>query len=390
MPAGPSLKLAYFVHDLHDPAVHRRVRMLRTGGVDVSLLGFTRGTVPPDIRDAGRVLCFGQTYNARMTQRAVAVLRAAHTINRYRDAVAGADVIMARQLETLVLAAVARRRFAPAARLVFECLDVHRLMLAPGPVSRALRTIEGTLLRRCDLLLVSSPAFATSYFAKAHAVLPPVRIVENRILASELGRSGDGAAPPGPPWRIGWFGIIRCRRSLHILARLVRAFPGLVEVFIRGRPARDAIPDFDAVVAATPGLHFLGAYDRATELAQMYTDVHFVWTIDYYEAGANSTWLLPNRLYEGGVYGAVPIALCAVETGQWLIRRQAGICLDEPLDEALAGLVTEMDVIKYAAAHAAMRRIPQDAFICDIAACRELTEALANRRATAIQGPAYA
>jgi succinoglycan biosynthesis protein ExoL len=376
------MKLAYFVHDLHDPAVHRRMRMLHTGGANISLLGFTRGTVPPDPGKAEQMLCFGQTYNAHMTQRTMAVLRAARTIERCRDEVTGADVIMARQLETLVLAAIARRRFAPAARLVFECLDVHRLMLARGPIGHALRMIEGRLLRRCDLLLVSSPAFATAYFANAHADLPPVRVVENRILASELTMSATAATPPGPPWRIGWFGVIRCRRSLAILAQLVRTYPGLVEVVIRGRPARDTIPDFDAIIGATPGLRFLGPYDRATDLAQIYADVHFVWTIDYYEAGANSTWLLPNRLYEGGVYGAVPIALRAVETGQWLIRQKAGICLDEPLDDSLAEFVTMLDTTRYAAVRTTMQRIPQDAFICDTAACRELTDALADSRAT--------
>ena len=41
-------------------------------------------------------------------------------------------------------------------------------------------------------------------------------------------------------------------------------------------------------------------------------DVHFTWAIDFYEAGANSDWLLPNRLYEGGAHGAVPIALAGV------------------------------------------------------------------------------
>jgi hypothetical protein len=384
------MKLAYFVHDLHDPAVHRRMGMLHTGGADVSLLGFTRGAAPPDIGEAERVLCLGQTYNARMAQRIAAVLRAARAIDRCRDEVAGADVILARQLETLVLAAIARRRFAPGARLVFECLDIHRLMLTRGPIGRLLRMIEGYLLRRCDLLLVSSPAFATSYFANAHPDLPPVRVVENRILSSELTMSAGDRVPPGPPWRIGWFGVIRCRRSLDILARLVRRFSGNVEVIIRGRPARDAIPDFDAIIAATPGLHFLGPYDRATDLAAIYADVHFVWTIDYYEAGANSTWLLPNRLYEGGVYGAVPIALRGVETGQWLIRQEAGICLDEPLSDSLAAFVANLDPDGYVAARAAMQRIPQDAFICDTAACHDLMGALTNDRAMTVEGARYA
>ena len=130
--------------------------------------------------------------------------------------------------------------------------------------------------------------------------------------------------PAGPPWRIGWYGVIRCRKSLELLAALDHQLPGQVKVEIRGRPSLNVIPDFDALVAATPGLRFLGPYDRRRDLAPMYRGVHFAWAIDYYEAGANPDWLLPNRLYEGSLRGAVPIALARTETGRWLAGRQAG------------------------------------------------------------------
>jgi succinoglycan biosynthesis protein ExoL len=40
------LRVLYLVHDLCDPAVRRRVAMLRAGGADVTLAGFRR---TPDI-----------------------------------------------------------------------------------------------------------------------------------------------------------------------------------------------------------------------------------------------------------------------------------------------------------------------------------------------------
>jgi hypothetical protein len=370
------MKLTYFVHDLNDPAVWRRVRMLRDGGATVSLLGFTRGAV----LQASDAICLGATRNARMVHRSFAVLRAGLGAGAWRAAVAGAEVILARQLEMLLLAALARRRFAPRARLVFECLDVHRLMLADGAAGRALRWLEGALLDRSDQLLVSSPAFVEAYFARVHAALPPVRLVENRVLTSELAMPAATAHPPGHPWRIGWFGVIRCRASLEMLARLVRRFPGQVEVIIRGRPSRDAVPDFDAIVAATPGLHFLGPYDRAADLAAIYADVHYVWAIDFYEAGANSTWLLPNRLYEGGAFGAIPIADRAPETGAWLAARQVGIRLDDPIEPALAAFIAGLTPARHEANLAAMRRLPRAAFVCDAAGCRDLAAALAVPR----------
>jgi hypothetical protein len=240
------MKVAYFVHDLNDPAVARRLRLFRTAGAEVALLGFHRGDVPA-LADAQHVRALGRTADTRLASRALSVARALAGAPRWRADMAGAEVILARQLETLVLAAAARRLHAPSAALVFECLDIHRLMTSPSLAGRGLRAVEGALLRRCAGLVVSSPEFVAAHFARAHARLPPVSLIENKVLADELpdpaavARVRATPRRPAPPWRIGWFGVIRCRRSLALLASLVRGSEGKVEVVIRGRIARREI-----------------------------------------------------------------------------------------------------------------------------------------------------
>jgi succinoglycan biosynthesis protein ExoL len=385
------VRLAYFVHDLQDAAVARRIRMLRTGGLrDIALLGFRRTAEPPALVEGIVPIDLGRTADGRFVQRGLAVARAAARIGAVRAAVSGAQLLLARQLEMLALASLARRRFAPTAGLAYECLDVHRLMVSPGLPGHALRALEGRLLQGCGLLLTSSPAFLDAHFCRAHARLPPVRIVENKVLETELAAGtppralppgpppGPPLGPPlGPPWRIGWFGVIRCARSLELLAALARRLPGQVEVVIRGRPARDAVPGFDAIVARTPGLSFLGPYDRAAELGRIYADVHLTWAMDFYEAGANSDWLLPNRLYEGGLHHAVPIAHAGVETGRWLAARGAGLLLAGPLEETLPALLAGLTPEAYAQARAASARLPRGDLVADGQECAALAAALA-------------
>ena len=84
---------------------------------------------------------------------------------------------------------------------------------------------------------------------------------------------------------------------------------GRFEIVLRGRPAYSEFTDFDGFVAAEPYLRFDGAYRNPEDLAAIYGEVHFSWAIDFFEEGLNSSWLLPNRLYEGCRYGAVPIAM---------------------------------------------------------------------------------
>jgi hypothetical protein len=378
------MKTVYFVHDLNDPAVLRRVDMLTRGGAEITLIGFRRGPRGAPIPGVG-VVDLGTTQNGRMVSRAAAVLSAWRRRRRWQRILDGAELVLARNLECLALAAPARRRRCPKAKLVFECLDIHRLMLGSGAVGRAMRGLEARLLARSDALIVSSPAFVDAYFSRVHRRLPPQLLVENRVLEWEMARVPPATQPPtlpagplpGPPWRIGWYGVIRCARSLALLAALARALPGRVEVEIRGRPARDALPDFDAVVAATPGFSFLGAYDRRRDLGVMYGGVHFAWTMDFYEPGANSDWLLPNRLYEGSLHGPVALAFAGSETGRWFARHGAGIVLPEPLDRQLEATFRAMDVAAYAAARAGMGRIPRKDLIYTEADCRALLPALA-------------
>jgi succinoglycan biosynthesis protein ExoL len=112
------MKIVYFVHDLADDAVHRRVRMLQSFA-DVTLLGFRRSERP--VTDIAGVtpVDLGRTRDARLAHRATAVLGAVGGIRRWEECLRGATVLVARQLEMLALAALARRRVAPNAPPVF-------------------------------------------------------------------------------------------------------------------------------------------------------------------------------------------------------------------------------------------------------------------------------
>jgi hypothetical protein len=324
----------------------------------------------------------GRTEDAQLRQRTAAVLSSLLALPRWQSLLDGADAIVARQLETLVPAAIARRLRAPAAPLIFECLDIHRLMGAPGAVGGMLRGLERRLLAGCQGLMVSSPDFIGAHFARAHATLPPVILVENKVFEGELddraaaARARKAPRRPGAPWRIGWNGIIRCARSLRLLADLAAARPGAVEVVVRGRIAAALADEFAATVAATPGLTFEGPYDRRRELAGLYGAVHFAWAVDFSEDGANSNWLLPNRLYEAALFGAVPIARAEVAAGRWLARRGIGALLAGDPAAALDALLGGMDAARYGAMAGALAGLPESAFLYTTADCERLVERL--------------
>lgn len=345
-----TLHVLYLVHDLADPAVRRRVLMLSAGGARVTLAGFRRGDNALAAVEGLRPIELGVTADGRFAQRLGAVGKACLSISRELRDVARPDVIIARNLEMLAVANRAVTAFGGRVPIVYESLDIHRLLLRGDFVGRMLRGAEARLAREAKLLITSSPAFVENYFRPLSGLDLPVLLLQNQVL--ELGDEAD--VPPlvcqrrkGDPWRIGWFGALRCSRSLAMLSTLSRVMGGRVEIVLRGRPARSELKDFDDVVTAEPHMTFGGPYRNPEDLPTIYAGVDFVWTIDFFEEGQNSTWLLPNRLYEGCRHGAVPIALAGTETARFLDDRKIGLVLPDADVSRLQDLFEGMDEQSY-------------------------------------------
>lgn len=355
--------------------------MLKAGGARLTLVGFRRTKLPVADIEGMRPIDLGCTRDGRFAQRLGAVARAAAGIAASLKGVSAPDLILARNLEMLALAKRARSAFATSTPVVYECLDIHRLVLRDDMVGRALRGAERRLGRDVRLLLTSSPAFVRQYFQRFGQIDAPIELVENKLL--ELGPQ-EPAAPAfdgpdaSPPWRIGWFGALRCRKSLELLRDLTEAAGGTFEAVLRGRPALTEFEDFFATVGSSSHLSFGGAYRNPEDMGAIYGGVHFSWAIDFFEEGQNSSWLLPNRLYEGCRFGTVPIAVAGTETAAFLERQGIGIVLHEAsvatLNEALGTMTPE----RYRALRGQVTAREPSTWSCNSSDCRVLVAKLAN------------
>ena len=372
------LHVLYLVFNLSDPAVRRRVLMLKEGGAGVTLAGFRRTAQAPENIEGVKPIDLGASHDGKFVQRIVAVLNAAASLRSALQTVSRPDVIVARNLEMLALARRAKGLFgAPDLPLVYESLDIHRLLLRRDPVGSTLRSMERYLARDAKLLITSSPAFVRSYFKALGQVTAPVELIENKHFEPRASASVQGRQDlPGPPWRIGWFGALRCRRSLQILSDFSRRLGGRFEVILRGQPALREFADFHGTVAAEPYLSFKGAYRNPEDMEAIYGEIHFSWVIDFFEEGQNSKWLLPNRLYEGCRFGAVPIAIRDTETARFLEERDMGIILPEPTPEALERAVGGMDHERFRVLQAKVLSANRKTWTCDRQDCLDFVARL--------------
>lgn len=323
------MNVLYFAHNVEDAAVLKRARHLRHFGARVQIIGFSRFSSSPKIVE--EAIIFGRTFDGRFFQRSVETGKAIIRMREHRRHLDEADLIICRNLEALAVAIVALRVAGLKRPVFYECLDIHAKMLAGNPASRLLRWLERRLMRETAGLITSSGAFVREYFSPIQRYDGAVILLENKLLPSDFTPSQfDNPVPDSPPWIIGWFGIIRCRKSLKMLDEITKV--GNVRVHIAGRVSHTQIPDFENTLEKNPNITYSGPY-VASDIPALFGACHFVWAIDYYEEGKNSSWLLPNRLYDSLAAKRVPIALAQVETGRWLREYNAGKVVESPVED---------------------------------------------------------
>ena len=196
--------------------------------------------------------------------------------------------------------------------------------------------------------MTSSPAFVREYFEPFRQFSAPVALLQNKVLEI-AGKACRGPATGGSAGRLAKPG-----RSAGS-ARCAAASRWRCSALSRGRwtgASRSccaAVPPIPSSTISTgrwrPSRTSISPAPTATRKIspQIYGEVHFSWAIDFFEEGLNSKWLLPNRLYEGCRFGAVPIAMRETETGRFLADRHLGLLLDDASPDALAALLGSLD-----------------------------------------------
>jgi succinoglycan biosynthesis protein ExoL len=360
-------RIAFFGHDAADAAVRRRVRGFLDDGLEVT--GFMMRRRDPGTLEYENV-DLGETRDGAFVQRIRQVFAGARRAAADRAKLAAADVIYARNLDMLACAFLARRHAGLVTPVIYESLDVHRLLTRPDFIGKAMRRLEHSLLKRTVGLIVSSPGFIRNHFEKHYAGDYRAFLVENRLVAgasygARPGVPGAGASGATRPLRLGWVGNLRCKRSFELLCQLADQFPDQLEVRLHGVPSRTEIAVFEPLIDVRPNMTFFGRYRSPEDLAGIYDNLDVVWAGDFMEAGYNSVWLLPNRIYEGGYYCTPSIAPSGTETAAWLTQHDCGILVDEPLDQTLPQLIASLvaDRGPITARAVALARAPDNTFI---------------------------
>tara|TARA_R110002096_G_scaffold377058_2_gene570935 strand:+ start:16262 stop:18241 length:1980 start_codon:yes stop_codon:yes gene_type:complete len=338
------MNILIFAGDMADTAQQRRIASLHRLGHHPRIVSFRKSAIPLD--PSVDHLDLGEIHQGRLGRRALQILRSLPRIVTFVRAKPAVDVTLARNLDMVYLAMVClwiSRRKSP---VVYECLDIHGIFMRGGIKQRLSRWAERMALRRIAHLVVSAPAFITQYFAPLQGYTGDWRVLENKLWFDETpSRPTPTPRDANLNIRLGWVGNIRCQASMDMLMAVADQRDN-VEIHIHGRVHDHALIDFHDRVAQRENVTYHGPYEYPDGLKSTYAECDLVWAQDLWQTGANSDWLLPNRIYEAAWHGCPSVAIRGTATGDKITRDGLGYAVGQPKAQAVVDLLDMLTPIK--------------------------------------------
>lgn len=367
-------RVVFFAPDLAETAQIRRIRSYVRAGHQVSSVSMRKvGAMQVAAADWPDT-SLGEIANEQLGRRVRLALLGLGRLWSVRHTVASADLIVARNLDMVLLALLTRWMGGGRVPIVYECLDIHRIFIGQGVKAQVARWFERFALARVALLVLSSPGFWRNYFHSLQRHVGPWLLLENKLWFPNQPLPRKARQPNAGPLVLGWVGAIRCQPSLDLLCAVAERMPQQLRIEIRGVIHEHGLPDFAARIAAHPNMRYGGPYPYPDGLADVYASCDLVWAQDLWQQGANSAWLLPNRIYEASWFGCPSIAVSGSETAAKIAADGLGYVIPEASAQALQTLLEGLDRERIARVREGILARPDKHFALDVSEIEAVVE----------------
>jgi glycosyltransferase involved in cell wall biosynthesis len=310
-------------------------------GCKVKLFAFDRGDVPHPIYSHPNIsrISLGGVRNGFAMSRFLSLGRAALILFRATRHVKDRNVILlANTLETLIISWIVGLTRLPT---IYDVADINPLQTSKSVVGAVARATERRIINCVQVLVVSSPWFYWQYFASTLKIRQAAVFIENKVGFARVQRTGQKPLTNN----IAWNGLLRCRTSAVVLLECMTSAPDSLRLSLHGSLGR--IGDLGQKLLNQPNCVYTGRYD-IDSLGELLAGASFVWAIDFSDF-ENSTWLLPNRLYEAIASGVPLIAVDGTATADVVRRYNIGIVLPECTRQAVIRALQSCSLAEYEA-----------------------------------------
>ena len=308
----------------------KRIEILKRLVDEIQVYAFVRKGTYPGKKIDFEMNTLGQITHVSYFRRLVHLIR---SLNKIRRAVKKTNVIYAFGLDMLFLGWLSKKlNFSNKIKLLYEVGDIREILIGNKLVNKLTRYFERFLLRDVSVLIITSPAFYTEYYYK----IQRIKSIKYHVLENKLDSDIMSAVQPqeideknNEVFTIGYFGVLRCARTLEILKILAEKGQGKIKIYLRGLPGIRTKKAYSALVA-TKGVANEGMYVVPDDLFKMYNAVDMVWACYPYQGEEISNWCWAKtiRFYEACYFNRPVFVQAGTEDCKTVKQHDIGVCLE--------------------------------------------------------------
>ncbi len=221
-------------------------------------------------------------------------------------------------------------------KLIFEVADLPGGRFAKRKIMKYISILTNKMIRKADLLVLTSPYFWNAYYKKVFPYQNKVFIMENfpqRVIFKKFIRRKHKKLT------IGFIGAVRYAEQIKMLFDASRELKNEVEIIVAGGG-----PDYDYIKRISDNYNnvkILGPYDYEKDIVNLYSKIDVVYSV--YDADLfNVRVAIPNRLYEAIVCGLPIVVAKHTALADFVEKHGIGFAVSHKSVEELQDLIHRM------------------------------------------------
>lgn len=341
------MKVLLLVPALSSVDGQNRLEELEKLGVECKVAGFQRRYYPG--KEWGKeVISLGYVEHVNYIKRLTTLLKAVPEIRRQSNEV---SYLLTLSFDLLLISWISLIGKSKKPGIIHDVSDIRSAFIGSHLAAKLLRCVERFLLRRVRVVIVTSWAYVTEYFQKIQKLHDvPFHLIENKLnpgSAPKPSQKAQRLSKPKETFTIGYFGLIRCERSLQVLMEAASRLNGRIQVIIRG--VFLGTESYQEKIENHPYITYEGSYVAPDDLRSIHDEVDFSWLV-HAHSNENTKWSRIFRFYHAAHYKCPMIAQEGSQDGIVVDQLGIGFNVDifnfENVEEALKK-ISYRDLMKW-------------------------------------------
>lgn len=281
------MKIIYILQASSHARYWRRIDKLNSLGVQSKVFAFERENFYKGSKERRQYKSLGNIAQENYIKRIIPLIKSISTI---RNEIKEADVVYTYGMDTFIIGWLATLFKGNKPKFVYEIGDIRVIFTNKGILSKIFRFIEKLILKRTDLLVVTSEAYVEEYFKGIQKIYNiNYHVIENKPELELDTPIVNRSKVNNSKIRIGYFGVLRCSRTLEVLKKLAKEHSNKFELYIRGIVA-EGTESYNEMKLLN-NVKVEGEYKVPDDLPSMYNQVDIIWACYPYKGKEIGNWM---------------------------------------------------------------------------------------------------